>query len=146
MNTEFMDLVAHAHLFALCALAALVVAEGVLELSARDDGAFRRAARAHFLIDMFVEVPLLVTVLATGVVLATRVPAWTSLHLIKIAAGLVAVAANLFCVAIVVRRHAARDRVDALRRDTHLIRVVSPAIGVPAGAVAAWIGFVHFLR
>jgi hypothetical protein len=95
---------------------------------------------------VFLELPLLLVVLVTGAALASRVPAWTPLHSVKIAAGLLAVAANLYCVAIVLRRHAARDRIEAVRRDTVLIRVVSPAIGAPAAAVAAWIGFVYFLR
>ncbi|MGZ3418752.1 MAG: hypothetical protein ACXWUG_01765 [Polyangiales bacterium] len=141
-----MGVVARAHLFALAAWALLVVVELFVEVFARDDAALRRAARTHFLIDVYLEVPLLVMVLATGIALATRLPAWTALHSLKIGAGLVAVSANLYCVAIVLRRHAQRDRVEVLRRDTKLIRIVSPAIGVPAGLVAAWIGFVHFLR
>jgi hypothetical protein len=140
-----MSAVGHAHLAALSLWAVLVVIEGVIELGARDDAALRRAARAHYLIDVWLEVPLLLAVLATGIVLAARVPLWTSLHFVKISAGLVAIAANLYCVAIVVRRHGARESKDALRRDSVLIRVVSPAIGVPAAAVAAWIGIVHFL-
>ncbi len=141
-----MDWYARAHLTALAAWGGLVVLESFIELRARDDRALHRAARTHFLLDVFVELPLLVAVLATGAVLAARVPVWTTLHTMKVAAGLTAVVANLYCVAIVFRRHAARDRVDALRRDTVRVRVVSPAIGLPAAALAAWIGVTHFLR
>ncbi|MBI2395776.1 MAG: hypothetical protein HYV09_39795 [Deltaproteobacteria bacterium] len=141
-----MDTLASGHLLALGAWGALVMVEGFVELGARDDDALRRAARTHFLLDVWIELPLLAAVLATGVALALRVPSWTALHSTKVAAGLVAVAANLYCVVIVMRRHATRDRVDALRRDSVRIRLVSPALGLPAAAIAAWIGFVHFLR
>lgn len=141
-----MDTLAISHLLALAAWGALVVVEGFVELGARDDAALRRAARTHYLLDVWIELPLLAAVLATGVALAIRVPSWTALHSVKVAAGLVAIGANLYCVAIVLRRHATRDRVEALRRDSLRIRVVSPALGVPAALVAAWIGFTHLFR
>jgi hypothetical protein len=141
-----MNHVAAAHVFALLAWGTLVLVELFVEFGARDDDGLRRAARTHFLIDLCLEVPLLLVVLGTGFALASRVPVWTALHILKVSAGLVAVSANLYCFAIVLRRHATRDRVERLRRDTTLIRIVSPAIGVPAGVVAAWIGFVHFMH
>lgn len=145
-NYRIMPTLADAHLIALIAWGALVVVESFVELGARDEAGLRRAARTHFLLDTWLELPLLVVVTSTGAALAARVPVWTTLHTVKVAAGLTAVAANLYCVAAVLRRHAARDRVDALRRHTVLIRVVSPAVGVPAAAVAAWLGLTHLLR
>jgi len=139
-----MESIRLAHLLLLSAWAGLVLAEGVVELAARDDAGLRHAARIHFLMDVLIEAPLLVAVFGTGIVLATRVGSFTPAHWLKIAAGIVAVGANLYCVAVVVRRRA-RERDDAeLRRLSARIRFVAPAIGFPAAAVAAWIGFSRF--
>jgi hypothetical protein len=133
-----------AHVLLLSAWGGLVLAEAVVEVAARDDEGLRRAARLHFWIDVLVEAPLLFAVLATGTVLATRVHPWTPTHWVKIFAGLVAVSANLYCVAVVVLRHVRAANDSELRKLSARIRLVAPAIGLPAAALAAWIGFTRF--
>ncbi len=141
-----MDPLHTAHLVVLSAWGGLVAAEGVLEVGARDDEALAHATRQHFWLDLLVEAPLLLGVLVTGALLTLRSLPLTSLHALKVGAGLVAVAANVYCVAVVVRRYVARaDRV-AVRRHSARIRLVAPTIGLPFAAVAAYVGLAYFAR
>jgi hypothetical protein len=60
-------------------------------------------------VDKFGELPILFAVLVTGTILAVRAWPLTSLHLIKIAASLVAVGANLICTMWVFQRRQIED-------------------------------------
>ena len=79
-----------------------MLAEPVVELSATDDAGRRVASRLHHRTDLFIELPLLAGILLTGAWRSARTWPLTPLHWVKIAAGLVAVSANLVCVGFVV--------------------------------------------
>ena len=134
-----MDGVRVVHLGALCAWAAVVVVEGIIELDDRDDGS--TAARLHYLIDLGLELPLLVAVLASGGILWSR-SAPTPLLSLKIACGLAAVCANLVCVVFVVRRYRQRREPAARRRWSRLVR--ASIVGLPFALAAAFLGFSRF--
>lgn len=137
-----MTLLDTAHLVAVSLWGGVVLAEAVIELSPRDDAALAEAARLHATIDVLIELPLLVIVLATGGLLAAR--AWPPAPLLvaKLAAGLVAVGLNLYCVVHVLLRKARAHDVVLLRR--HSSRVRLSAIGVPFGLAAAYLGITYF--
>lgn len=66
-------------------------------------------ADLHKRVDLFIEIPAFVIVLITGLAMLVGTAGGGLLHA-KIAAGLVAVAANVYCVWLVFRRSAAAHR------------------------------------
>ncbi len=127
-----------AHFFVLALWAGLVLAEAVIEAALRQEPA--AAAKAHYYIDLFCELPVLVGVVITGAVLTISAP-FTTLLAIKIGCGLFAVGINLWCATVVWRRH--RGMGTASARDTeHATRNVflSIKLGLPAGLVALYLG------
>lgn len=127
-----------AHLFVLALWGGLVLAEVVIEIALRDQPA--AVARAHYYIDLFCELPVLLAVLASGGVLTMSAP-WSTLLAVKVGCGLFAVGVNLWCAWVVVRRH--RDFGTASAEDTESAtkRVfLSVKLGVPAGLVALYLG------
>ncbi len=134
-----------AHLVALALWGGFVAAEGIVELASRSAEEVRHAAKLHYWMDVLVEVPLLGAVLVTGSVLALRAWPLSSLLGVKIACGLVAVAANLWCVAHVIARHRRADDAELLRRHGQRVRLTA-TIGVPFAVVALYVGFAHFAR
>ena len=129
------------HFGALCAWAGVVAVEGVIELGDRDDGV--HATRLHYLIDLFVEGPLLAIVLLTGIVLWSQA-SMSSLLAIKIGCGLVAIGANLLCVGFVVLRHRRRDDPVARRFWTRYVR--GSILALPFALAAAYLGLRFFHR
>jgi len=99
------DVVAMVHLVVLALWGGVVATEAVIELLP-----FRRrelhsaTIRFHYWIDLLVELPLVIAVVATGAVLFFSLDPITPLHLVKIGFGGAAVAINLFCIVVVVRR------------------------------------------
>lgn len=132
-----------AHLIFLFTWGGLVLAEVVVEgLGASPEGqAF--AARAHYWMDVLLELPLVGGVLATGALLAARAWPLSTLHWVKIGAALLAIGANLYCAVLVVRRHRLRDDVPSLARLSAQVRWTGVAI--PAGVVALYIGLRYFV-
>lgn len=126
-----------AHLVFLSAWGGLILGEAAVEFPARSSESLKAAAaRFHYWMDLFVEIPLLLGVVLTGGVLFGRA-GWSPLLGIKAACGLAAVAANVMCVVMVIRRSKARpDSVDALTQ--WIFR--APAIGIPFALVALGIG------
>ncbi len=126
------------HLLAVALWGGVVAAEVVLELVAH--GAAERAfvARVHFWIDLLIEVPLLMLVLTSGVVLVLRAGELSAALLVKIGCALVAIAFNADCVRWVVRRFVARADGTAVERLTRRIRF--SIAGLPFGLVALVIG------
>lgn len=144
METQPVGALALAHLVALALWGGVVATEAVVEVFP-----FRRpelhsaAIRFHYVIDLLVELPLVLAVLATGVALAVTVEPFTSLHLVKIGFGLGAIAVTLFCIAVVLRR-ARRLRTgsgpDPLWRASRIVLACFVA-GLACAAVAAVLGF-----
>ncbi len=129
------------HFGALSAWAGVVAVEGVIELDDRDDGV--HATRLHYLIDLFVETPLLAVVLITGIVLWSQA-SMSSLLAVKIGCGLVAVSANLLCVGFVVVRHRHREDPVARRFWSRYVRL--SILALPFALAAAYLGLRYFHR
>lgn len=84
--------------------------EMVLEFSAKSDPELRPVvAQLHYKIDLWIEIPLLCGVLATGGLLLDfdRI---SGVYAIKLAAGLLAILVNFLCVIPVVKRKQLADR------------------------------------
>lgn len=129
------------HFGALCAWAGVVAVEGVLELADRDDGV--HATRLHYLIDLFVEGPLLAVVLITGGLLWSQA-SMSALLAVKLGCGLVAVGANLVCLGFVVVRHRHRDDPAARRFWSRYVR--GSILALPFALAAAYLGLRYFHR
>ena len=87
----------------------VVITEVLFEFAASDAESLRAAARFHYNVDKYGELPILVAVLVTGTMLSVRAWPLTPLHIIKIAASLVAVGSALICVRWVFQRRRIED-------------------------------------
>lgn len=131
-----------AHLMVLGMWLGIVTTEALFEFSGSDPESLRAAARFHYTVDMFGELPILLLVLVTGTFLAVRAWPLPPLLWVKIAASLVAVVANLICAVWVVQRRRIEDANVLLgfRR-----RIWSTAaVGTVFGTFALYLGLVHF--
>jgi hypothetical protein len=132
------------HLIVLSLWGGVVATEAVIEIYP-----FRRSEmhaatiRLHYWIDLLVEGPLVVAVVATGALLLFRTDPVTPLHLVKVVFAGAAVAVNIFCIAVVVRRGSRLLRgVDdgQLWRASRVV-LACFAVGLGCAAVAATLGF-----
>ena len=130
------------HLTVLGMWLGVVIAEVLFEFTASDTESLRAAARFHYNVDKFGELPILIGVLVTGTILALRAWPLTPLHLIKISASLVAVGANLFCTFWVFQRRRIKD-VNVLLGFRRRIWSVA-AVGVIFATPALYLGLVYF--
>lgn len=128
------------HLFALATWAGCVLVEVLLELIPKrsDQDAFN-IADYHYYIDLFIEIPLLIIILASGFYMlsSTHLQGW---FLVKIALGLSAIGANLFCAVIVVQRHRAGSQGNIAQVNRLTRFVFASVAGAPAGIAALVIG------
>lgn len=131
-----------AHLMALGLWLGIVMTEALFEFSGSDAESLRAAARFHYTVDMFGELPVLAAVFITGVLLMGRVDELTPLHHVKIAAALVAIGSNLMCAVWVVQRRRIVDAQLLLRFRRRIW--ATAAVGVVFGTVALVLGLVHF--
>jgi hypothetical protein len=131
-----------AHLMALGIWLGIVLTEALFEFSGSDPDSLRAAARFHYTVDMFGELPVLAAVIVTGVLLVGRVGPLTPLHYVKIAASIVAIGSNLICAVWVVQRRRIED-VNVLRAYRRKIWTTA-AVGVVFGTAALAIGLVYF--
>ena len=105
METQALNFLAMAHLIVLSMWGGVVATEAVIEiLPFRRRELHAAAIRFHYWIDLLVELPLVLAVIATGVALLFVIETVTPLHLVLIGFGGAAVAINLFCIAVVVKR------------------------------------------
>jgi hypothetical protein len=137
-----MDPLHVAHLMALGIWLGIVTTEALFEFSGSDPDSLRAAARFHYTVDLFGELPILAAVIVTGVMLTARIETMTVLLQVKIAAALVAIGSNLICAVWVVQRRRVTDPVVliAFRRKIWM----TAAVGVVFGTAALAIGLVHF--
>jgi hypothetical protein len=126
------------HLILVSAWGGLVLAEVVMELACRGEQALGPAAVIHYWLDLLLELPLIAGVVATGAVLTARAWPPSTLHVVKIAAALVAIGWNLYCVVMVVRRR--RSLADERAVLHYRSRVFLSLVGVPFGIAALYIG------
>lgn len=131
-----------AHLIALGAWLGVVITEVLFEFAGSDAESLRAAARFHYNVDKYGELPVLAAVLLTGAILAVRARPLTPLHQLKIAASLISVAAALVCVWWVFRRRDIQDPSALLgfRRRIWTLAAVSAIFAGPA----MYLGLVYF--
>ena len=120
----------------------VVITEALFEFAASDPESLRAAARFHYNVDKFGELPVLFAVLLTGTLLVVRAWPLTPLHFIKIAASLVAVGSNLICARWVFQRRAIED-LNALLRFRRRIWSLA-AVGVIFATPALYLGLAYF--
>jgi hypothetical protein len=144
MEAQPVNLLAMVHLITLAMWGGVVATEAVVEIYP-----FRRrelhpsAIRFHYWIDLLVELPLVVAVVVTGTALVVMIDDLTALHLVKIGFGAVAVAVNLFCIGVVVRRGrrlVVDDDDGPLWRSSRIV-LACFAVGLLCAAGAATLGF-----
>lgn len=128
------------HFALLCVWGGVLCVEVLLELLGHDEdeASLRAAARAHYWIDVVIEVPLVLAVLTTGALLAIPAWPWSTTLAIKIGAALTAITLNLTCVVLVILRY--RDRTNARRLRALHRRIRLTILGVPFGALALYLG------
>jgi hypothetical protein len=131
-----------AHLMALGIWLGIVITEALFEFSGSDPESLRAAARFHYTVDMYGELPILGLVVVTGLMLAARVESWTPLHYVKIAASLLAIGSNVVCAVWVVQRRRIED-VNVLLGFRRRIWSTA-AVGTAFGTFALYLGLVHF--
>lgn len=131
-----------AHLLALGIWLGVVITEVLFEFAASDAQSLRAAARFHYTVDKFGELPILAAVLGTGTILTVRAWPLTPLHIIKIAASLISVAVALVCVLWVFRRRGVDDANALLgfRRRIWTLASVAAVFGIPA----LYVGLAYF--
>ena len=133
-----------AHLIVLGMWLGVVITEALFEFAASDAESLRAAARFHYNVDKFGELPVLFAVLVTGTLLAVRAWPLTSLHFIKIVASLVAVGSNLICTLWVFQRRRIEDVNELLGFRRRIWSLA--AVGVIFATPALYIGLVYFRR
>jgi hypothetical protein len=130
------------HFFAICFWLGLLAAETVMELHLRSGRNPGPIASIHRWIDLLFEGPAVVLVLVTGgLLLAQNWPA-PPLLWVKVACGLIAIAANLYCIPLVVSRARATD--ESVAR-TLTRRISHTGWAIPF-ALAAFVIGIAFLR
>jgi hypothetical protein len=91
----------------------LVAGEAVIELTAKDRSTLEFVAKAHKLMDVYIEGPLVFLTLITGSFLLYNVwPNVTILSIVKITCGLAAIITNVLCIRWVVMRANAGNESD----------------------------------
>ena len=105
METQAFDVLAMVHLIMLSMWGGVVATEAVIEVYPfRQRELHAATIRFHYWIDLLVELPLVLAVVATGGALFFLTDEVTPLLLVKIGLGGAAVAVNLFCIVVVVKR------------------------------------------
>lgn len=133
-----------AHVVALGLWGGVVATEAVVELFPfRRRALHEQAIRFHYWIDLLVELPVLLAVLGTGLLLVVSLWPLSDLHLLKLGLVSVAFLANVVCIVLVLlrRRHLEAGVGEAaLWRETRRI-LACFAVGLPFAAAGACLGF-----
>ncbi len=144
MQPQAFNLLAMTHLVVLALWGGVVATEAVIEvLPFRRRELHGATIRFHYWIDLLVELPLVLAVVATGAVLVFSLERVSPLHVVKIGFGGAAVAVNLFCIVVVVKRGRRLKREindEPLWRDSRTV-LMCFAVGLLCAAGAAVLGF-----
>jgi len=139
-----LDLVTMVHLIMLSMWGGVVATEAVIEIYPfRTHDLAEATIRLHFWIDLLVELPLVLAVVATGIASVCLSEQITGMHVVKIAFAGAAVGVNLFCIVVVLRRDRQRRAgatPERLRRASQVV-LACFAVGLACAAVAAVLGF-----
>jgi len=130
------------HLLLLGFWGGLVLAETVVEVALRHRADARTAARLHFWMDVCIELPLLLGILATGGWMLWTVWPPPRILIIKVVLALVAITANLVCMVLVILRWVRQGDPAAVERLGRWVRAT--AVGIPFGVVALYLGLTRF--
>jgi hypothetical protein len=144
MEGDAPNLVAMLHLMMLCLWGGVVATEAVVEVAPfRQKDLHPAAIRLHYWIDLLVELPLVLAVIATGITLLFLTEPLTPLHWLKVLLGAATVAINLFCIVVVVKRgrRLRRDSNDSSLWRSSRIVLACFATGILCAAGAAFLGF-----
>jgi hypothetical protein len=131
-----------AHLIALGVWLGVVITEVLFEFAASDAESLRAAARFHYHVDKYGELPILVAVLVTGTMLTVRAWPLTPLHVLKVATSLASVGSALVCVGWVFQRRRIED-VNVLlgfRRRIWTLAAIAAVFATPA----LYLGLAYF--
>jgi hypothetical protein len=143
-DTQVFNVVAIGHLIMLSMWGGVVATEAVVEIYPFKKREFAEATSAfHYWIDLLVELPLVLAVIATGIGLVYLSDQITRLHIVKIGFGSLAIGVNLFCIAVVLRRDRRRlaGAPSGQLRKASLMVLVCFAVGLLCAAAAAVLGF-----
>jgi len=143
MGPSSLEIVTLLHLVMLALWGGVVATEAVIEISPfRHRELHTATIRMHYWIDLFVELPLVIAVAATGGTLLYLTESITRLHIVKVSFAGAAVAVNLFCIAVVLRRARRIDSAEetALWRASRVV-LACFVVGLACAAVAATLGF-----
>ncbi len=129
------------HMISLGMWAGCITVEMLLEQTHRGDFTQKKAmARIHYLIDKYVELPLLLLVLCSGFLLLNT-ERLSGKYLLKVICGLWPVVINLLCLIPVFRRRHAADRNDEKSVDNYTWWIYAAFFsGLAGGAVALVLG------
>lgn len=139
--SEFLPVI---HLMVLSLWGGVVATEAVIEVYPfRHREVHSATIRLHYWIDLLVEAPLVLAVVVTGGILLLTTSPVTPLHLVKVGFAGAAVAVNVFCILVVVRRGRNLDRQSDDTRLWKASRIVLAcfAVGLACAGVAAVLGF-----
>jgi hypothetical protein len=126
------------HIVVASAWLGLVAGETVMELMARDRDTRVFVARAHEVMDLYFEGPLVLMTLVTGSVLLYGLwPDVSIVLMVKIVAAMVAVISNILCIRWVVFRAKAQNDQDFL---PWAHKISTTKYTIPFGVVALVIG------
>jgi hypothetical protein len=131
-----------AHVIVLGMWLGVVITEVLFEFAASDAESLRAAARFHYNVDKYGELPILVAVLVTGTILTVRSWPLSSLHIVKVSASLIAVGSALICILWVFQRRRIEDVhvLLRLRRRIWSLAAVAAVFATPA----LYLGLVYF--
>jgi hypothetical protein len=130
------------HFLSVCLWAGLLAAETVMELHPRSVQAAGPIATIHKWIDLLFEGPIVLLVLITGgLLLASHWPA-PPLLLAKVGLALVPIAANLYCIPLVLGRANTTDE-DRARRLSRRIKMTGATIPFGIAAFIIGIAYLH---
>jgi len=137
------------HLLFLALWGGVVLAESVIELwGRRREELLRPTVIFHYWIDLLIEAPIILGVLASGVLLLLTLDRLVWLHAVKVAVALLAVSANAYCIVQVLARYRdlrrGADSAQLLARTRRVF--LSAAVGMPFAGVAVVLGFLLTLR
>ncbi len=138
------SLVSTVHLVVLSLWGGVVATEAVLEIAPfRQRELHPATIRLHYWIDLLVELPLVLAVVATGITLVVLADSLTARHVVKLVFAGGAVAVNLFCIGVVLRRARTLRESGSQDRLWRASRIVLAcfAVGLAFAAVAATLGF-----
>ena len=143
-DTPAVNLLTMVHLMALSMWGGVVATEAVIEVYSFEKRELSEAtSRFHYWIDLLVELPLVLAVVATGIGSLCLADHITRTHVVKVCFASVAVGINLFCIAVVLRRErkrAAGADAERLRRASQVV-LACFATGLLCAALAAVLGF-----